>query len=293
MKAFTYVNGVMTVHRDGQKYSLETEKPEFVTGSAFYYEPTLKMQDGDELEEEQKSQALAYINDFVFPTPVSVPAPKLKSVHQVTAHGEYVTFAPLIEGNYEVPEAPIGNDKIWSFEQEAYYKAVLIDQNGKAGGAAGPYRLSELPGFSYAPATLYEGIEPTIQSWDGKVWVVDMVLAKERAYQQLKRLLYAELGSESDLEFVPGIEFATWLQQEQEALAFDADVNVSTPMLDQLLLGRNKGESKAEFSTKVINKAQRFRESLNTIGKYQRLRGEISSANTPHDILDVLAAAGA
>lgn len=54
------------------------------------------------------------------------------------------------------------------------------------------------------------------------------------------------------------VEMASWTKQEAEARAWSADNNAVTPIIDNLIIGRAMGESKADLVAKIILKADGY-----------------------------------
>ena len=96
MRVVTYVNGILTVIRESEFYSAVAEKPQFITGSVFYYEPTLKEMDGMTLAEPLVTAAESFIDGFVFSTQENVLPPQEKPC--VDIYGNYLGVIVPTEG---------------------------------------------------------------------------------------------------------------------------------------------------------------------------------------------------
>ena len=80
-------------------------------------------------------------------------------------------------------------------------------------------------------------------------------------------------------------EMATWRTQEDEARAYVADNTVSTPMLSELIVARDIGETVLDLANKVIANADAYRTAYTPLlGKYQSLTNQIALATTNAEV---------
>lgn len=76
-------------------------------------------------------------------------------------------------------------------------------------------------------------------------------------------------------------EMASWTKQEQEARAWIADNAVITPIIDNLIIGRAMGESKANLVAKIITKADAYTVAYaQVLGAYHAKQKAIEVATT-------------
>ena len=93
------------------------------------------------------------------------------------------------------------------------------------------------------------------------------------------------------LNAYPDVERETWLQQRQEAAAYQADNSAATPLLSVIATARNI--TVADLVTKVLAKASEYDTSYGELlGKYQKNREILASIdladNTTWDNIDNL-----
>lgn len=76
-------------------------------------------------------------------------------------------------------------------------------------------------------------------------------------------------------------EMASWTKQEQEARAWIADNTAITPIIDNLIIGRAMGESKADLVAKIITKADAYAVAYaQVLGAYHAKQKAIEVATT-------------
>lgn len=143
-------------------------------------------------------------------------------------------------------------------------KYVLLNENGTPKGFYDDTVHSEIPTGA---------IEITEEQWldfinnSGKrkfengilveyVYVPTFIEAKST------KLLTIKTDYENSLKAMIGdtdpAEMASWTKQEAEARAWSADNNAITPIIDNLIIGRAMGESKADLVAKIILKADGY-----------------------------------
>lgn len=80
-------------------------------------------------------------------------------------------------------------------------------------------------------------------------------------------------------------EMASWTKQEQEAHAWIADNAVVTPIIDNLIIGRAIGESKADLVAKIITKADAYTVAYaQVLGAYHAKQKAIEVATTVAEV---------
>lgn len=80
-------------------------------------------------------------------------------------------------------------------------------------------------------------------------------------------------------------EMASWTKQEQEARAWIADNTAITPIIDNLIIGRDMGESKADLVAKIIAKADAYAVAYaQVLGAYHAKQKAIEVATTVEEV---------
>lgn len=80
-------------------------------------------------------------------------------------------------------------------------------------------------------------------------------------------------------------EMASWTKQEQEARAWIADNAVITPIIDNLIIGRAMGDSKADLVVKIIIKADAYTVAYaQVLGAYHAKQKAIEVAKTVAEV---------
>ena len=72
MQVLTYVEGIITVINGDDYFNGIYEKPSFITGNSFYYEPTQYIMDSVELDDNLKQLSKEYIENFTFQNTIVV-----------------------------------------------------------------------------------------------------------------------------------------------------------------------------------------------------------------------------
>lgn len=84
---------------------------------------------------------------------------------------------------------------------------------------------------------------------------------------------------------VDSAEMASWTKQESEARAWVTDNNASTPIIDNLIIGRNMGENKADLVSKIIAKADAYAVAYaQLLGAYHAKQKAIEVATTVAEV---------
>ncbi len=80
-------------------------------------------------------------------------------------------------------------------------------------------------------------------------------------------------------------EMASWTKQEAEARAWIADNTAITPIIDNLIIGRAMGESKADLVAKIIAKADAYAVAYaQVLGAYHAKQKAIEVATTVAEV---------
>lgn len=91
-------------------------------------------------------------------------------------------------------------------------------------------------------------------------------------------------------DYYPQYERDTWPQQESEAVAYDSDPNLSTPLIDIIMSERGLTD-RAAFASNIINKATTYRNlAVSYAGKRQAYRDQINAASNKAEIDAIVAA---
>ena len=289
MRALTYVNGILGVIKEGKRYSKKAKKPDFITGTNFYYEPTLKMMDGKPLTKTQISKVENFIDNFIFPDEQSADSKESadslqsqKTVHCVDKDGNYLGKIVNDGGYQEVPSAPTKETEKWI--DGKWVDCVLVDKNtGKYIGIGDTRTSSET---KYAPNTVPPNFEKKYYSWDGKNWNISLDVAKRLKKEGIKAKQVVNFNNTFGIlaYWEPG-SFET---QEKEAKAWNSDNSVKTPFIDTLLTIRNLGETKQELVNKILAKADAYRTTFaKMLGKYQSLIKQIDAATTVDEVIQI------
>ena len=281
MKVLSYVNGVLTVINEDKMYKEVANKPLFISGTNFYYEPTLKQMDGVPLTDTQIADAEDFIDNFTFP--VIIPTTQ-KEVFCVDNDGNYIGEM-VNDGTYqEATSAPTKDTEKWI--NGTWVDSVLIDKDtGKYRGIGDTRTASNT---TYAPNTVPSDFATGYYSWDGDKWSISLADAQACRSMKIKRAqtdaINAIIGAVATLET---ISFTT---QEKEARAWVLDNTVSTPFIDALLVSRNiQGETKKILADKIIKKADAYTTAYATLlGKFQNLIHKIQACTTVADVAKVV-----
>lgn len=80
-------------------------------------------------------------------------------------------------------------------------------------------------------------------------------------------------------------EAVSWTKQEVQARAWILDNSTGTPIIDTLLVSRNMGETKEEFITKIIAKADAYETVYGQIlGKFHNREKALENATTLEEL---------
>lgn len=131
-----------------------------------------------------------------------------------------------------------------------------------------------------------------ISKFDVVAGVVVEYVAPPPTLSVLKKLKLAEINDEFKKVMqpitagIPDIEVKSWLKQEAEARAYQANPTAATPLIDGLASSRNV--NKDELVTRIIDKADAYANLSGTlIGRRQGLEDALNAlpeSATPEDI---------
>lgn len=292
MQILTYTNGILTVIREDEFFSKEFTKPAFITGTNFYYEPTLKQMDGVELTASEIEAVQKYITEFDFVIVLeAVQTIEEIPVHCVDANGEYKGFKLLEDGETEVGSAPMDEYAYtWSFETNSWYKSILV--NKVDGSIIGNGKLSLIANSVYIPEVLVDlDICTMCQTYDftTKQVTVNLESAKEKRILSIQQQVKPKLEEALSSKLVLG-EFNYWAEQEAEARLYIADNSIVTPMLDSLFMARGTLEAnKLELAQKIIAKADAYKIIYgNVVGTSHKLIAQINSVTTVAELKSIV-----
>lgn len=81
-------------------------------------------------------------------------------------------------------------------------------------------------------------------------------------------------------------EMASWTKQETEARAWTVDNNAITPIIDNLIIGRAMGESKADLVAKIIAKADGYAVAYSQVlGQYHAKQKALEACTTVEAVI--------
>lgn len=287
MKAITYVRGVLTIISEGNYFLKEVDKPSFITGNVFYYEPTLQLMDGKPLSQELIEKAKDYIDTFVFPKEPEVEiAPPLLYIN---TNGEFLGAILHPQDGYQVvDEAPDTSLTYPVFMDGVFKESCLVykDTNRYAGVGF----ISMIGGTYYAPYPV--DTEPFSISYyfynkDLLLWDISLEDAKTCKINGLMAKQQAEVT-----EFLGTLAFgemSSFLKQADEALAWEKDNSLATPFIDKILISRNLGEDRETFLALVLYKSKLFEDFYATnLGKFQGLMKLVDRAVSIDEVKSIV-----
>jgi len=283
MRVLTYVNGILTIIRDDEFYKEVNQKPSFIVGREFYYEPTLKLTQGRELTAQECSDAEAYIKSFTFPK-LEVYNPQ--AVHCVDVHGNYLGFKLIGLGEIEVPIAPseVRQGITWDFEAMEWYESVLVDE--RDGRLIGTGWNTSIDYSTYVRTSLINTefcYESQMYNFETKTFTIDSEVVRKKKLQRMQFDFSTDVNSA--IGFIGFGEMSSWKLQEDEARAWNSDNAALTSLIDALLVGRGMGEAKADLVAKIIVKADAYKVFYGQIlGKLHAKQKELSSATTIEEL---------
>lgn len=300
-KVLTYVGGKLTViNGDYSVLGIEADAPSFVAeGTALYYEPTLKhvvLSDGRtrELTAQEVSSAEAFIDGYIFPENVTPqPAPDLR-VHAVNDLGAYLGFKLLEDGEVGVPTAPeVLGKYYYDFTSKTWILGYTVDAETGVLSGLGVFSTADVSGtagVAYIPASLVDAeLCTACQTYD---FATKKIVFNLKTMRETKsKEMYSDMGDEllatiGDFNIVGAYEIPSYPFQLQEAQAFQADANASTPFIDALLAARSfSGETKSNLVSKILAKSADYKSYYGSVlGKFHNRIKAIADATTVSEI---------
>ena len=270
MRVLTYVDSIITIINGEQFYSSIHEKPSFITGENFYYEPILKMMDNVELSQEIQAEAELFIETYQFP----------KLVHCVNSLGEYLGDKYIEIGEVGVLSAPPvdGSHYLYDFIKNVWFKTVVVNRDGYCVSLSTTTNDEE----SYIKEALLLDSDITWQKFNFKtnLFEIDINIARSSKLYELDSVFIQKINGM--IGSVCYGEMDSWTEQEVEARAWVLDNTTQTPFIDALLIGRNMGETKAILIDKIITKADAYKtfygQELGKLHSKQKLIEEATTA---------------
>ena len=191
------------------------------------------------------------------------------------ATGSYLDAPPKLKQGFVIVRA----DNNWQYQADhrgTYYSK-------ETGEKVEHTALGELPDNLTALAPLAEPCK-----WNGTEWVKDEARIVE-LFMQRKEALLTTLANKADtlksslLVGYPQTEIESFYRQEKEALAWQADNKVDTPMLKQI--ARVRGVPFEVLVEKVIEKASQFAVAIGVIiGQRQAFEDRLLATKTLEEL---------
>lgn len=124
---------------------------------------------------------------------------------------------------------------------------------------------------------------------DTSIEVLDEGVNRVFTLNKTKKLLELKLIYEGSVKAMTGgtdpAEMASWMKQEAEARSWIANNAVVTPIIDNLIIGRAMGESKADLVVKIITKADAYTVAYaQVLGAYHAKQKAIEVATTVAEV---------
>lgn len=294
MKVLTYVNGVLTVIDGDNYFNGEHDKPSFIEGNSFYYEPTLKIMDNVELTEQLINNASEYIENFKFNSDIKFEITEPEFKHYVDTYGNYFYTNTPKENFIEISSGPDENLslQIWDFNNNNFYSAILIDKIKNT--PAGIIKIDDVNvnNFYYGKLSNYNKnicSECQIYNIQTEQFDLDINFIKEKKANKLNEDCLLHIKNQNgDIGNITSAIGNSWFRQELEAKNYLKDPTSPTIYIDQILLGRNKKleelnkplETKEILISKILEKSEKYNTLYgNAIGKLTILLKELELSN--------------
>lgn len=252
MKAFSYVNGTLTVINESKKVVIpNTEKPEFIGNSFnFYYESALQQKDGEPLTYDDIENAELFIQNYVFPE----ATPIIDKQHCVNLFGEYVGVqypSNIIIAIEALEHVPLEN-QIYDFTTKSFFNAVKVNEEGEIIPFFEPNFKCYLPSpNSMFASDLYK------YNFDAKMWEIDFLSAKNFLIADLIKRYKSAMNFVGQ-DWMYKVSSREWYFQEKEATDYLNDNTTPTLFLDTLIQHRNRNETKEAMIEKILSKRNSF-----------------------------------
>lgn len=302
MKVLTYVDGIITVINGDNYFNGKYEKPSFITGISFYYEPTQFMMDNVELDDNLKQLSKEYIENFTFQN-TFVVQPELMVEEIVVEPKSYVDSygnifsSDIVLGNVEKfteIEHTKENYKKYDLNKKSLFDFIVIELSTlKPVDEIKYVNESNADRYKYVDRSSYdnticsscqkfnldtESFEPILQELKSK----KIGFLSFECMEEIKK-------SGGDLGNGANAVHNSWLRQETEAEAYKKDNTSLTPFIDNIIIGRNLNENKDEFINKILEKANSYKVIYGqNLGKLSAKIKEIENATTKDEIINIV-----
>lgn len=302
MKILTYVDGIITVINGDNYFNGKYEKPSFITGISFYYEPTQFMMDNVELDDNLKQLSKEYIENFTFQNTVTVQPEIIteeiiiEPKSYVDNYGNIFSSETLLENNKNFTEIAYTKEtyKKYDFNKKSLFDYIVIDLSSlKPVDNIKYINESNVDRYKYVDRSSYDD---TICSSCQKFNLVTESF--EPILQELKSKKINFLSFEcmeeikkngGDLGNGANAIHNSWLRQEIEAEAYKKDNTSLTSFIDNIIIGRNLNENKDEFINKILEKANSYKVIYGqNLGKLSTKIKEIENASTKDEIINIV-----
>ncbi len=302
MKVLTYVNGVITVINGDEYFNGVHEKPSFITGESFYYEPTQYLMDGEELNVRLKQVSLDYIENFVFQNgietqpEITVEEIIIEPKSYVDTYGNILSNDVVLENTngYLEIEYTFDLTKKYDFNKKTLYNAIVIDLiTLKPSDSVKYVNENNADKYKYVDnATLDRDICLTCQKYNLETESFELILEELKS----KKINFLSFECMEEIKRTGGdlgnganAVHNSWLRQELEAEAYKKDNTSLTPFIDNIIIGRNLNENKDEFINKILEKANSYKVIYGqNLGKLSSKIKEIENASSKDEIINIV-----
>lgn len=286
MKVLVFTDGFMTVINGSDMFKGAFDKPSFINGELFFYEPTNYTLDGRELTESEKSSALAYIDAFDFAAVVPPVQEAPVPVHCVDQNGDYLGFMVNTENYAEVATAPSDRYKE-HYSDGAWVKNVCVYKDSKKYAGELSMLVNNAVEYVVGSGAIPEDFSNVLYSWSGSGWTISLEDAKEC---RRKRIFKAQNeATNAMMGFIARAENVSYSIQAEEAKRWNADNNETTDFIDALLAGRNFGEIKQELVSKILAKNAAFSAGYGSmLGKFHNVMKRIDDATSVETVISIV-----
>lgn len=295
MKVLTYVNSILTVINKERVYIGVLEKPNFIPGLNFYFEPTLKEMDGQVLSQELMNKANEFIDNFNFDLYANIDKKlndEMPIKHYVDKFGNYVGNDNEDNDLFEVPYL-LEKDEKWDFSNNKKFKYAIVDLNSlKITDNTITINENNTANYIYVDLNLLDkDVCGNCQVYNLETKKFDIVLSdlKNKKIASLSLQCLDEIKKQGgDLGNGANAVHNSWLRQELEAEAWIKDNSVNTPFIDNIIIGRGLEEDKEAFVNKILEKANNYKITYGkNLGKLSAKIKAIEIATSKEEILNI------
>lgn len=277
MRVLTYIDGVLYLINEEGVYKGKHEKPSFITGIKFQYEPTLKQMDGLPLTDTMIEITNNYIDNFQIEEPT--PTEAIVPTHRVDEFGNYLGLRLV---GLEVPSAPPTEMLNPYWNGTAYTEGVVVNKDTGAYIGVGDNRV--FANGVYAPLIgMIGGFKEIINVYDftAKTWSVDMEDARKCRLHKIKDAYNDAISGKYKTDELVDYEPVTFQIQVAEAKQYKLDATAPTPFIDMLILARGfDGETRETLIDKILYKNSLFTHIATELGLYHKLLKRIEDATS-------------